>query len=50
MHLKLGVDLTDPAKLVFQLIASLDKVCIYRIIQQKQKKKTKKKQYFEIIE
>ena len=41
-HLKFGVDLTDPAKLVFQLIAWLDKVCIYSIIQQKQKKKQKK--------
>ena len=49
-HLKFGVDLTDPAKLVFQLIAWLDKVCIDRIIQQKQKQKKQKKQYFEIIE
>ena len=45
-HLKFGVDLTDPAKLVFQLIAWLDKVCIYRIIQQKQKKKQKNKTVF----
>lgn len=34
-HVKYFVNVTDPGELVVQLIAWLDKICFYRIIQQK---------------
>ena len=44
LHVNFFVNVTDPSQLVFQLIAWLDKIWVYRIIQQK------KNSFFDIIE
>lgn len=44
LHVKYFVNVTDPVELVVQLIAWLDKICFYRIIQQK------KNSFFDVIE